>query len=73
MVSGGGSYTRGSYGKVFKELSLMEALTPEDLIDRIGFNGHSTALVILGRPRERGRIHRKSTFELLWFFNVPRG
>jgi hypothetical protein len=22
---------------------------------------------------ERGRIHKKSTFEFLWFFNVPRG
>ena len=40
--------------------------------DRTGFNGHSTAMVILGRPRERGKIHRKSTFEFLWFFNMPR-
>ena len=44
----------------------------DNFIDWIGFNGHSTALVILGRPRERGRIHRKYTFEFLWFFNVSR-
>ena len=30
-------------------------------------------MVKLCRPRERGRIQKKSTFEFLWFFNVPRG
>ena len=41
------------------------------IIDWIGFNRHSTALVILGRPRGRGRIHRKSTFEFLWSLTCP--
>ena len=34
-------------------------------------NHENKGMVILGRPRERRRIHRKSTFEFLWFFNVP--
>ena len=34
------------------------------------FYGHSTAIVITGRPRERGRMHLKPTSEFTWLFNV---
>ena len=60
----------------FKTLSpghLMILWNKLKVFDWIGFNGHLTALIIFGRPQDRERKHRKSTYEFIWFFNVPRG